>query len=117
MEVEAVHAVAQGRVWTGAQALERGLVDELGGLDTAIAKARELAGVTEETGLLRLPRQRTVMEELLEDLQGGEEAGLARAMLQRLPGADARLRRVEGMLRVFESGGPAALLPCEITVR
>jgi protease-4 len=37
------HAVAQGRVWTGQQALERGLVDELGGLDTALAKAAELA--------------------------------------------------------------------------
>ena len=30
-----VHAVAQGRVWTGAQAKERGLVDRLGGLETA----------------------------------------------------------------------------------
>ncbi len=36
MSVEDVHAVAQGRIWTGRQALERGLVDELGGLNTAI---------------------------------------------------------------------------------
>ena len=33
MERDAVHQVAQGRVWTGVQAKERGLVDELGGLD------------------------------------------------------------------------------------
>ncbi|WP_326547874.1 signal peptide peptidase SppA [Mycolicibacterium sp. ND9-15] len=45
MTVEAVEAVAQGRVWTGADALERGLVDELGGLRTAIARAKVLAGL------------------------------------------------------------------------
>ena len=40
---EAIDAIGGGRVWTGEQALERGLVDELGNLETAIAKARELA--------------------------------------------------------------------------
>lgn len=45
MTVEAVEAVAQGRVWTGADAQERGLVDELGGLRTAIARAKVLAGL------------------------------------------------------------------------
>lgn len=42
---EEVDAVGQGRVWTGKQALEHKLVDELGGLDDAIKKAAELAGV------------------------------------------------------------------------
>ncbi|MBI3690318.1 MAG: signal peptide peptidase SppA [Mycolicibacterium aromaticivorans] len=45
MSVEAVEAVAQGRVWTGADALEHGLVDELGGLRTAVRRAKVLAGV------------------------------------------------------------------------
>jgi protease-4 len=45
MTVEAVDAVARGRVWTGADALERGLVDELGGLRTAISRAKVLAGL------------------------------------------------------------------------
>lgn len=44
MTVEAVDAVARGRVWTGADAFERGLVDELGGLRTAIDRAKVLAG-------------------------------------------------------------------------
>lgn len=48
MAPEAVEAVAGGRVWTGAQALAHGLVDELGGLDAAIAKARELAGLKDD---------------------------------------------------------------------
>jgi protease IV len=45
MTVEAVDAIARGRVWTGADALERGLVDELGGLRTAIIRAKVLAGL------------------------------------------------------------------------
>jgi len=44
MTVEEVDAVARGRVWTGADALARGLVDELGGLRTAVARAKVLAG-------------------------------------------------------------------------
>jgi protease-4 len=44
MSVEAVDAVARGRVWTGADAKEHGLVDELGGLRTAVERAKVLAG-------------------------------------------------------------------------
>jgi protease IV len=49
LTTEAVNAVAQGRVWTGADALERGLVDELGGLRTAVRRAKILAGLDEDT--------------------------------------------------------------------
>jgi len=45
MTVEEVDKIARGRVWTGADALERGLVDELGGLRTAITRAKVLAGL------------------------------------------------------------------------
>jgi protease-4 len=45
MTVEAVDAVGQGRVFTGAQAAENGLVDRVGGFDDAIQLARELAGI------------------------------------------------------------------------
>jgi protease-4 len=47
MTREEVHPIAAGRVWTGAQALERRLVDELGGLDSGVRKARALAGLPE----------------------------------------------------------------------
>jgi protease IV len=45
MTVEAVDAVARGRIWTGADALERSLVDELGGFRSAIRRAKVLAGL------------------------------------------------------------------------
>ncbi|HEX28595.1 TPA: signal peptide peptidase SppA [Candidatus Poribacteria bacterium] len=52
-----VDKVARGRVWTGRQAKERGLVDELGGLDEAISKAKELAGIREgeRVKLIKMP--------------------------------------------------------------
>lgn len=48
MTMEAVDVVARGRVWTGADALERGLVDELGGFRTAVRRAKILAGLDED---------------------------------------------------------------------
>lgn len=48
MDVADVRAVAEGRVWTGAQARERGLVDHLGGLSEAVASAARIAGLGEE---------------------------------------------------------------------
>ena len=48
LSVEAVDAVARGRVWTGADALDHGLVDELGGLRTAVRRAKVLAGLDED---------------------------------------------------------------------
>lgn len=48
MTPEQARAVAGGRVWTGQQALERGLVDHLGGFSVAVARARALAGIEED---------------------------------------------------------------------
>jgi protease IV len=45
---EELDAIAAGRVWTGRQALERRLVDEMGGMETAVRKARSLAGLKED---------------------------------------------------------------------
>ena len=45
MPRDVADGVGGGRVWTGSQALERGLVDELGGLENGLAKARQLAGL------------------------------------------------------------------------
>ncbi|HEY2598882.1 MAG TPA: signal peptide peptidase SppA [Candidatus Dormibacteraeota bacterium] len=49
MTREQVHPIAAGRVWTGAQALERKLVDEMGGIEAGVRKARSLAGLPDGT--------------------------------------------------------------------
>lgn len=59
MSRDEVHPIAQGKVWTGRQALERKLVDELGGLDAGARKARQLAGLKDSAPLreVRGPRR------------------------------------------------------------
>ena len=60
MTPEQVHEVARGRVWTGADALAHGLVDQLGGLDLAAASARRRAGLPLTAPLRVFPRLRPV---------------------------------------------------------
>lgn len=72
MSVEEVRAVAEGRVWTGKQAIERGLVDRLGGYKTALAAAKELADIDADADvqIRRFPSPKT-REELFNDLFSG----------------------------------------------
>ena len=69
---------AQGRVWTGQDALDRGLVDALGGLSRAVAIAAELAGVPEgeRAGVLEVSRAATSPLALLTGGGGGAGASL-----------------------------------------
>ncbi len=68
MPVEAVDKVAKGRVWSGSQAKELGLVDELGGLDRAIEVAKQLSGIpaSESVHIVRYPVEKSFFEQLLE---------------------------------------------------
>jgi len=59
-----VEDVAQGKIWTGIQALENGLVDELGGMDDAIIKAAELAEL-DDYSVLIFPEKKTLIDILL----------------------------------------------------
>jgi protease IV len=116
LERDAVHEVAQGRVWTGEQALERGLVDELGGLHTALAKAAELAEI-EDYGVVRWPKQKSLFEVLLEDLDGSSSA-LSRVPAAALPEiVEAPVRDLMLLQRILAAGSPAALLPGDLVVR
>ncbi|HYR47780.1 MAG TPA: S49 family peptidase [Candidatus Polarisedimenticolia bacterium] len=66
-----IEPLAGGKVWTGAQALERKLVDELGGLDAALAKARTLAGLPDTTPALEVhPPRRALAPQTLPTASG-----------------------------------------------
>ena len=60
LSAERVHELARGRVWTGADARERGLVDEIGGLDRAAAIARSRAGLPRSAPLRGFPRAKPI---------------------------------------------------------
>ncbi|WP_461482942.1 signal peptide peptidase SppA [Porticoccus sp.] len=71
---EAIHEVAQGRVWTGEKARELGLVDELGDLQAAIEAAARVAGLEQyEVEEIRKPLD--FREQLLQELANGQVAG------------------------------------------
>jgi protease-4 len=70
MSKEQVQAIAQGRVWSGQEAKKIGLVDEIGGLNQAIAAAAELAKLEDDWQLKEYPKQRRWEEIFLEKLIG-----------------------------------------------
>ena len=65
-----IKLVAEGRVWTGSDALSIGLVDVLGGLDEAIAIAAAKAELTDNYAVAEYPKQKDVFTKLIEDLTG-----------------------------------------------
>src|SRR5215210_2340271 len=82
--VEAVHEIARGRVWPGAQGKERKLVDEFGGLDRAVEVAKELAQIPADKGVRRVvyPVPRTFFQQLFGGGDNQDAAGI-RAEQQR----------------------------------
>lgn len=74
-----VREIARGRVWTGAQARQLGLVDELGGFHEAVNRARALANIGEndQIQLRAFPARRSPWEELARAFSGGTEAAEA----------------------------------------
>ncbi|MDC0673145.1 signal peptide peptidase SppA [Nannocystis radixulma] len=87
---EEIHTIAQGRVWTGAAAKERGLVDELGGLTEALAEARKLTGVSAEVPLEVYPPEPTI-KDIIEGFDTGPSLIRAAAEQQLVPGLGAAL--------------------------
>jgi protease-4 len=89
MSVEEVDKIGKGRIWTGEQAKGIGLVDELGGLDRAIAVARDLAHIPagKSVRILRLPEERTLFEIFFERERPQElRANSLEAVVRRLAG-------------------------------
>ena len=82
MDVAKLLKLAGGRVWSGRQAQQKGLVDQLGTLDDAIAIARQTAGIEAdtETELLILPKPRSFLEQLLEGPSVTTQVGFASPM-------------------------------------
>ncbi len=79
MSVDKVLAIAEGHVWTGHQALQNGLVDALGGVDTAVAVARQEADIKPATQirLVHFPEEQSTVTQLLKMVRhrfGGSEA-------------------------------------------
>lgn len=103
-------SIAQGRVWTGNQAVKIGLVDELGGIDKAIEEAAKLANL-EDYSLNSFPRKRDFFESFLSDQK---EELTTRAMKEYL-GSDYQLFKT--IKEIKEQDFIQARMPYDINIR
>ncbi|NIJ69472.1 signal peptide peptidase SppA [Xanthomonas sp. 60] len=118
--VEAVDDVARGRVWSGAQAKERGLVDAFGGQADAVADAaaRAKLGGADKFRVRYIDKPATPFAQFLGGFAGSRagawmlsESGLARTLLARaMPEVDTQLRFVENAAREQGKGAPVKSL-------
>lgn len=105
---EEIDAVGRGRVWTGRQAREIGLVDELGGLSTAISMARQRAKMdpAQDVELVVYPPRRSIFQLMANPL--GQTMSLEGVL--RRPDV-ALVEAAAPWLRLFRRGEPLALMP------
>ena len=107
MDVEQLRKVASGRVWTGTQAKERGLVDVLGGFNDAVSIAAKKAGIADDYKLKYYPRHKNFFAQWL---QGMEESAKANTLKQELGEGYATYEQLK---KVQHLQGTQARMPFE----
>jgi protease IV len=121
--VEEVDSLGQGRVWMGSQAKERGLVDEFGGLERAIAVAKQLANLPADKEVRRviLPYPRTFFQRMFNQEGEDESAKLKlqqqRAVFEALPEEMRRAFKYAAMMDRMKQGDALAIMPFELRIK
>lgn len=117
LSLEEADRIGQGRVWTGHQALELGLVDELGGLYTAVRRAKQAVGLepTDDVYLVPFPKQRSLTDQIFDAFAEASlpTAGSTPAWTEVLP---EPLRRIADWTRDLPSGTPLLIPPVLIEI-
>jgi protease-4 len=121
---EDVNAIAQGRVWTGAQAKERGLVDEIGGLEKSIEIAKQLAKLPADKDVRRVvfPEPRPFLQEYF---GGGEDSTFTQtrdrqaqeALVESLPKNMRQALRYAELFDRMSNGEAMLMLPYEFEIK
>lgn len=120
-DAQYIDSIAQGRVWTGGQAKDRGLVDEFGGLDTAIEVAKQLAKIPADKGVERviLPYPTTFLQQLLSggNENANTEVAQQRALLAALPEDARRAFRYMALMEKMKNGDTMLMMPFDIRIK
>jgi protease-4 len=120
-DAQYIDSIAQGRVWTGGQAKDRGLVDDFGGLDKAIEVAKQLARIPADKGVERviLPYPTTFLQELLNGSgeNSNTEIEKQRAVYAALPEDARRALRYMQMMEKMKNGDTMLVMPFDIRVK
>lgn len=105
MKPEEIDAVARGKVWLGAEALPRGLVDSLGGLRIALNEARIRGGLPADAPIMELPEEHDSLLDLVLDIAGAPSASSG---LSSIPPALLPTARALAPLFLLEQDQPMA---------
>lgn len=109
MAKEEVDAIGQGRVWSGANAIDIGLIDGFGGLEDAIELAAEAANL-ETYRIVDYPKLKDPFQQLLEDLQGNVKTSILKQEL------GTEYKYYESLKNITEQQGLQARIPYEIDI-
>ena len=117
--IEEIHNIAQGRVWTGAQAKERGLVDEYGGLNKAVEIAKELANLPAEKDVRRVvfPAPRPFLETIFSSDEEATIRAQQDAFIKSMPKDVQRPLRTAILLGNMRRGETMAMMPFELEIK
>ena len=120
-DAEYIDSVGQGRVWTGARAKEKGLVDEFGGLDKAVEIAKELAQIPADKGVRRVvfPAPRSFFQQIFGGGGDDEVSVKAReqqAFINSLPKEMRLPLRRAAMFERFRQGEMLAIMPFDLKI-
>jgi len=116
MTKEEVHAVAQGRVWTGKMAKEVGLVDQLGGLEDAIAVAAEEAGL-KDYRLKELPKSKDPIVEMVAKFKGNSSLGSQLQRMTQNTGFESYIQQLSDIERWGTKQSVQAIMPYTIEIK
>ncbi len=113
LDLQAVDRIAQGRVWTGEQALERGLIDGLGGLNEAVLRGKQALGLDAEAdvALIPYPEDDSLTAQLTDTLR--------RVSLEVVPDSPLKglAERVQAWFDAAPVGAPALVPPFVFDIR
>ncbi|TMU51044.1 signal peptide peptidase SppA [Flagellimonas algicola] len=114
MSLEAVDALAQGRVWSGVDAVENGLVDALGSLDDAIEAAAEMADLG-EYGIRKYPKYKSDFQRFMDDMAGAKSK-MGEVLIQEEIGGEA-YRILKEFKNITEQKGIQARMPFSLNIK
>ncbi len=106
-----VDSIGQGRVWAGVDAIELGLVDQLGNLEDAIAYAAEKADIANDYKVVEMPKQKDFFAKIMEQMNGSDK--LDDAMRQKL---GVYYHYYEGMENLNKNTGIQARMPFDMVI-
>ncbi len=108
-----VDSIGQGRVWSGVDAIEIGLVDQLGDMEDAIAFAAERADISNDFKVVEMPKQKDFMTRFMEQIGGGNN-DLDAAMRQKL---GTYYHYYEGIENLSNNTGIQARMPFDMVIQ